>query len=131
MANQDDASQDHADRDNTEPVKTVEWRGVLSSVQKTGAWTVPGHLVLHRRLGSVELDFTQAVFTTDTVTIDLDMVLGSVELRVPENVAVESSISATIGSDQDHRRAGNPPHPTARIVVRGRVVLGSLETRDA
>ncbi|WP_052591039.1 LiaF domain-containing protein [Luteipulveratus mongoliensis] len=108
--------------------KPLELQGVFGSTKKSGNWEVPASITLHRRMGSAELDFTQATFTTNTVTIDINMVGGSLEIRVPENASVDSDVVTKLGSYQDHRD-GNPPSPDVRIHLRGTATWGSVETR--
>src|ERR1051326_6748142 len=67
--------------------ESVEWRGSWSSMSRKGDWTVPARIVLHRRMGSVKLDFTHATFTSSTVDIALDVIGGSIEVRLPEGAS--------------------------------------------
>jgi hypothetical protein len=64
--------------------------GVLGSTKRSGAWKVPEQVTLHRRFGSAELDFTSAVFASDHVVLDVDMIGGSIELKVPSDMHVNS-----------------------------------------
>jgi hypothetical protein len=109
--------------------QTVEWRGAFSSLKRAGAWEVPARIRLHRRMGSAELDFTEARFTSPTVEIELDVIGGSVELRLPESASVSiDDVRVLLGSVQDHRRAatkGGNPH----IRLAGRLRVGSVEIR--
>src|SRR6185312_12758110 len=47
----------------------VEWRGTFGSIKRKGAWTVPSRIRIYRRMGSVELDFTDAQFTSPITDI--------------------------------------------------------------
>ena len=40
--------------------KPVELRANMSTLKRNGHWTVPRELVVYNRLGSTELDFTEA-----------------------------------------------------------------------
>jgi hypothetical protein len=107
----------------------VELRGTLGSVRRRGRWAVPRTLRLHRRMGSAELDFTEAEIPHPTVTIDLDVIGGSVELRLP--CAASASLDrvlVTLGSAEDHRK--NPPvRGIPHFEVVGTLRGGSLEVR--
>jgi hypothetical protein len=107
----------------------VEWRGSMSSLKRKGAWQVPRRIMLHRRLSSVELDFTEALFTSQVVDIELDVAGGSVEMRVPDGASVSmDEVTVVGGSIEDHRRnqiANGRPH----IRVTGSLRWGSLEVR--
>jgi Domain of unknown function (DUF1707) len=110
---------------------TVEWRGSFSSLKRAGNWQVPARIVLRRRMGSVELDFTEAQFTSRVVDIVLDIVGGSVEIRVPEGAGASfDEVDVTLGSTEDHRKVlsttgSGGPH----IRFTGSIRMGSLEIR--
>ena len=109
--------------------QVLELRGVFGSVKRQGRWVVPATVRLHRRMGSVELDFTEADIRPPVVTIELDTIGGSVELRVPESASVSlDAVAVTLGSAEDHRKAV-PPGGTPKFVVTGQLRWGSLEVR--
>ena len=72
----------------------VELRGWLGSLRRQGEWTVPTRLALVRRVGSVDLDLANARFAGPVVVIELDLVRGSLDLRLPEGA------SASIRSEE-------------------------------
>ena len=108
---------------------TVRLSATLSSVKRRGPWAVPRRLVIEGWLTSAELDLTEAAITHDVLDVELDVVAGSVELRLPDGASVEfGDLTTTVGSTEDHRRDGvarGHPH----VVLSGRVVLGSVEIR--
>src|SRR6202012_356736 len=61
----------------------VELRGWAGSLKRQGEWMVPTRLALVRRLGSIDLDLTNARFAGPVVVIELDMKFGSLDLRLP------------------------------------------------
>src|ERR1700759_3476539 len=67
----------------TSATDRVELRGVLGSLKRHGEWIVPTRLALVRRMGSVELDLTRARFAGPIVVIELNMIRGSVDIRLP------------------------------------------------
>jgi Cell wall-active antibiotics response 4TMS YvqF len=101
--------------------------GVLGSTKRSGAWQVPAEVRLRRRFGSAELDFTSAVFASDTVVLDVDMIGGSIELKVPADMHVTSELSTTLASYEDHREVN--PVGGRSMPLRGRAVWGSVEVR--
>lgn len=115
---------------------TLNLSHTLGSIKRNGVWPVPEHIVLRQRMGSAELDLTEAILAAAHTVLDLDMVGGSVELRVPENMVVSAALETTLGSYQDHRKPGpdsalatasDAPAPT--LTIQGRAVLGSVEVR--
>ncbi len=109
--------------------EVVEWRGSFGSIKRKGAWTVPSKIRIHRRMGSVELDFTEAQFTSPVTDIELDVVGGSIEIRVPEGVTVSwDEIVVGMGSIEDHRKTrevGGSP----QLRFHGSLRMGSFEIR--
>ncbi|MGH3629488.1 MAG: DUF1707 SHOCT-like domain-containing protein [Sciscionella sp.] len=107
----------------------VRLGGTFSSVKRKGVWRVPRKLVLRRRMGSVELDFTEAQIEHPVVEIELDIGGGSVEMRLPGGASVSiDELHARFASVQDHRKhmsaTGNP-----HFVISGDVRWGSVELR--
>lgn len=102
--------------------------GTLGSTKRSGLWQVPPRVSIKRRLGSVELDFTQAEFVSDQVDLTVDLIGGSLHIRVPADVWVESSITTNLGSYEDHRK-GNPHDPRIIIRITGSSTMGSVEVR--
>jgi hypothetical protein len=109
--------------------EVLELRGVFGSVKREGRWRVPRTLRLHRRMGSVELDFTEADIRYPVVRIELDTIGGSVEARVPEGASVNlDAVAVTLGSVQDHRKEA-PIQGTPHFDIVGQLRWGSLEVR--
>jgi hypothetical protein len=108
---------------------TVALHARLASVKRSGTWAVPRRLEIDGWLGSAELDLTEALIDHEVVEIDVDMTLGSVELRLPPTASASlDAVSATAGSVEDKRRDGRAngrPH----VIVTGRVAFGSVEVK--
>lgn len=106
----------------------VELRATMSTLKRTGRWDVPRTLLVRNRMGSVELDFTDARIDHPEVAVELDVAGGSVDILVPdgatascEDVEVQAgSIKDKLGGD----RIGRP-----HFVVSGLVRAGSLKVR--
>ncbi|HEX2133190.1 MAG TPA: DUF1707 domain-containing protein [Actinophytocola sp.] len=119
-------------RDSNSPLKPkpVELRARMSSIRRVGQWTVPSDLHISNRLGSTELDFTEANIAHAEVRIGLEVAGGSVKLLLPERASVDvDGVRVTAGSlkDKVDVRAGGRPH----FVLSGTVTAGSLELRRA
>lgn len=109
----------------SEPLRLT---GTFGSTKRSGEWHVPAHVILRRRMGSAELDFTGAVFDAEHTRLDIDMIGGSTELRVPEDMHVESTLGTTFASYEDHRQH-NPSSAGRSLTISGRAVWGSVEVR--
>jgi hypothetical protein len=107
----------------------VVLRGWLGSLKRSGEWTVPTRLALVRRMGSVELDLTRARFAGPLVVVELDIIRGSVEIRLPEGASASiDDVEVIVGSARDLRKNA-PGEGTPHLVLTGRVVWGSVELR--
>ena len=107
----------------------VELRGWLGSLRRQGEWTVPTRLALVRRVGSVDLDLTNARFAGPVVVIELDLVRGSLDLRLPEGASASIDDVTVYGGSARDRRKDAPAEGTPHVVLTGRVVLGSVNVR--
>lgn len=107
----------------------VTLAGWLSPVSRTGPWRVPKVLRLRRRGGSTQLDLTEAAIEYDETRIELDVIGGSIEMRVPAGASVNlDGLAVSLGSAEDHR--SNPPtRGGPHIDIVGDLRWGSLEVR--
>jgi len=120
----------HADTNAPLRPQPVEMRAIMSSIKRSGRWTVSRELVVHNRLGSTDLDFSEAHIEHAEVGIRLEVSGGSVRLLVPEHASVSTDdVTITAGSLKDKvgMRAGGRPH----FVVSGTITAGSLLLRRA
>ncbi|GAA1860509.1 DUF1707 domain-containing protein [Pseudonocardia ailaonensis] len=109
------------------PQERLELGRTIGSVKRSGNWRVPQELVLRARFGSVELDLSEAEIPHEIVTVDVDVIAGSIEMRLPEGASAGfAQLDVMFGSTEDHRRStGTGPH----FEFRGRVLAGSVELR--
>lgn len=107
----------------------LELRGWLGSLRRRGEWTVPTRLALVRRVGSVDLDLTSARFAGPVVVIELDMVRGSLSLRLAEGASASIDDVVVYGGSARDRRKDPPAEGKPHVVLTGRVVLGSVNVR--
>lgn len=85
-------------------------------------------------LGGIELDFRDADIDTENgeAVLEINCVLGGVEIRVPENWHVHSRSVPVLGGYEDTaRQAVDAPGAKPKtLVVTGMVVLGGVEIRN-
>jgi hypothetical protein len=113
----------------TSAADRVELRGWLGSLTRHGEWIVPTRLALVRRVGSVELDLTRARFAGPVVVIELDMIRGSVRIRLPDGASASiDDVTVYGGSARDLRKRA-PAEGAPHVVLTGRVVMGSVKIR--
>jgi hypothetical protein len=101
----------------------------MGSLRRHGEWMVPTRLALVRRVGSVDLDLTSARFAGPVVVIELDMVRGSVDVRLPDGASASIDDVTVYGGSARDRRKTPPAEGRPHVVLTGRVVLGSVNVR--
>lgn len=98
---------------------------ILSSSTRDGQWNVSQHITIYNVLGSDELDFTQARFTSANVKITVFSVLGSVTIQVPEDINVHTNVNCIASSLKKNTHVEfDPDAPT--ISIEGKFILSSL-----
>jgi hypothetical protein len=111
------------------PRERVELKNTMSATKRSGEWLVPAEMVVRNRLGSTELDFTEARIEHDEVRIELDVAAGSVEILVPDGASVSSEdVEVFAGALTDKSGHGGEPG-SPRFVLVGEVRAGSVEIR--
>jgi hypothetical protein len=101
----------------------------FGSVTRKGYWVVPRKLRVRSRLGSTELDFTEAQIDHPVVDVEIDVKGGSVEIRLPEGASASmDDVDVMAGSVEDHRRNLNSVG-TPHFHITGSLSWGSVEIR--
>ena len=107
-------------------INELNLNNILSSNGRSGNWQVPSEINVLDVLGSTTLDFSDAVFHSQTVNVNLNCVLGSVTLYIPQGVNVICEAFCILGSIENKAPSiANRQAPT--IHVKGKVWLGSVE----
>jgi hypothetical protein len=117
----------HTDAEAPVREKPVELRASFATLKRNGDWTVPRELVIYNRLGSTELDFSEARIKHSEVRIQLNCGGGSVKLVLPDGASVVTDeVRMTAGSIKDKVGSGGG---RPRFVLSGSVTAGSLVIR--
>jgi hypothetical protein len=107
----------------------VVLRSGMSSIRRTGQWQVPARLRVQTGMGSVLLDFCDAVNPHPVVEVELSVGAGSVRMLLPDGATADvSAVVAGMGnvsSKVPEIRTPDAPH----FVVHGALSMGSLRVR--
>ena len=103
------------------------FRSWFGSVERRGAWVVPGELAVSSVFGSTVIDFREARFSAQRIVLDAHVVFGSLEIIVPPQLAVEADGSGIFGSIESHGGAAVADPDRPLLHVRGTAVFGSIE----
>ena len=78
--------------------------------------------------GSLEVDARLAQLATDGAVVDVGVLAGSIQLRVPETWRVSPEALVLFGGIEDKRpRPGAQVQDAPRLVIRGFVAMGGVE----
>ena len=83
--------------------------GIFSRERRDGRWVVPERLTVSAVFGEVVLDLREAILQSQRVTVFATLMGGTLQLIVPEGVAVEMTGTAVLSSRSGSRDAGPPP----------------------
>jgi DUF1707 SHOCT-like domain len=106
----------------------VELRASMAALKRDGRWVVPATLLVRNRMGSTDLDFTDARIDHSEVRVELDVSGGSVELLLPDGATVDADdVEVHMGSVRNKipgDRVGRP-----HFVLTGAIRMGSLKIK--
>ena len=110
---------------NADSDDSLNLKSILGNVKRSGQWYVPKTITVNSILGEAVLDFTDAVFQHQHVTIKLNCILGGNKIYVPENINV---ICKTYGiiSGIENTAPSMATKQAPIITIEGIVILGSL-----
>ncbi|WP_166349018.1 DUF1707 SHOCT-like domain-containing protein [Phytoactinopolyspora limicola] len=111
------------------PVRKEQINAILSEEKRSGRWEVPARVDVTSILGSVELDFTEAIVRAPEVDIRLGVVLGSATIIVPEGIDVRMDSITNVLGDRKMKleTTVTPGAPILRIG--GFMLLGEVTVR--
>jgi len=108
------------------PQEKMDLFAFLSSNDRKGSWSVPKRIQCTAILGSITLDLREALMYHREIEIEGFCFMGSIDLRLPENVAVSASGLPILGSINDKTK---PVHPEYLVKFHGVTLLGSFDAR--
>lgn len=101
---------------------------VIGDHTRTGPWRVRRKLQTYVLLGDIDLDFTEAIFESDTIEIEGVIAMGDLNIRIPEGINVQMRSSNVLG---DSKVKGLPDQsPTGpTLVIRTTTIMGDVTVR--
>ncbi|MGC3953774.1 MAG: DUF1707 domain-containing protein [Propionicimonas sp.] len=101
---------------------------IFSGSSRAGHWRVRRHTSVLAMFGGAELDTSEAVFESQTVTVNGFCMFGGLTLKVPEGVEVRSQVVGIFGGTDVKV---SPPQPGAPLVIlKGAAIFGGIEVRN-
>ena len=79
-------------------------------------------------MGGAELDLSEAAVEEKPATIEVTVIMGGAEIRVPSEWKVKLDVSQKMAGVEDERGQGElEEEETPDLVITGKVVMGGLE----
>ena len=102
--------------------------GIFGRERRDGRWVVPERLAVTAIFGEVVLDLREALLQSQRVTVLATMMGGTLQLIVPDGIAVEVTGKAVLSrkNAEASRRQGDPPG-TPVIEVRALALGGRVK----
>lgn len=100
---------------------------VFGKERRDGRWVVPDSLAVTAIFGEVVLDLREALLQASRITLLVTVIGGTVQLIVPEGVAVEMTGTSVLGRKVNG--SGVPPMPGVPVIeVRALALAGRIKT---
>ncbi len=113
------------------PAEVLRVAAILSSSKRAGSWTVPYRLEIKVVLGDLTIDMRDAVFFHDILEIELDVLLGNLELIVPVGTQVENECEERLSSTTHSTRSVRGSQPIGLLIrIGGRVRFSNVEIKE-
>lgn len=104
---------------------------VFGSGSRGGRWVVPNTYQAFALYGAVELDLREAMFEGTETTIFASCLFGSIVIKVPDDIVVQTSGLPMFGSYGEREIDGPEPAPSDApvLTVKGVAMFGSVEVQ--
>ncbi|MGJ0121606.1 DUF1707 SHOCT-like domain-containing protein [Williamsia sp. MIQD14] len=104
------------------PTRPVEFDANWETVRRKGVWDAPPNILVTGTMGTVDLDFTNAMIPSATVTVQLQVSAMTVKLRVGPDQEIRRTGLTTSGMSSVKDKAGAPTRPGGAVID----VIGSI-----
>ncbi|MDX1578166.1 MAG: DUF1707 domain-containing protein [Gemmatimonadota bacterium] len=102
---------------------------VMGGTERKGHWVPPRRLTCLSLMGGAGIDFRDATFATEEISVKLVTVMGGVEILVPPGVRVEwNGVAIMGGFGSEDRLPTDPDAPLIRIT--GLVLMGGVSVQE-
>ena len=107
------------------------WRhsiAIMSGSSRKGRWVMPARYLAVALMGGIEIDLREATFAEPVTVINLAIVMGGVDIKVPEGVEVHcEAVSIMGGTDVGDDPSSAGPVVGAPVVrITGLVLMGGV-----
>lgn len=102
---------------------------LMSGSSRKGRWVVPERYTAVAVMGGVDLDLRDALLEKRDVTIWCWAWMGGIDVKVPEDVAVDVSGLALMGAFDDVGGCSTPSPDAPVVRIKGFALMGGVDVR--
>lgn len=110
-------------------VRTERISAVLGDERRSGRWEVPARIEASVFMGSVKLDFTEAIVRHREVSVHGTVWLGDLTIIVPDGIDVRMEAGTTVLGDRTSKLRGPVTRGGPVYRVSGTVVMGDITVK--
>jgi len=106
---------------------------VFASTQRVGPWWVPPSIKCLVIMGSLTLDFREAMFEVEEVDLEISAYLGEVKILVPLDTKIEPALHAIMSSvkhSRNRKRHGERDTPAKYVYLHGDTFLADVSIKE-
>jgi hypothetical protein len=123
------ADQAQAGPDNVDQSARLKEVAVLAGIERRNVSQVFRGGEITAIMGSVEMDLRDCRMAEPSSAIVIQVVMGQVTLRLPQNWTVESNLGTFLGNLEDRSDRPVDPNPR-RLILYGSAFMGQIEIRN-
>lgn len=118
-------------RDADDSLSDVQQSNVFLSERKlSGSWLHNPKVLATSLLGSQVIDFRDVDLSVGTIYLEVSVVLGEIEIIVPEDLAVRMEASPILGEASVGRSVNTrETEGRALLIIKGSILLGSVSVK--
>lgn len=107
----------------------LELTNTAGDLRRAGEWLVPPRVVVRSWFGNARLDMRRARFVTGEVVIDVDIVIGNIDVRLPPGASVDiTGVRTAVGTVRD-RVGESVSRGTPHVILVGGTQVGNVTAR--
>jgi hypothetical protein len=107
-------------------VETETISALMSNTVRRGTWEPAEFVQVYCVMGNVELDFYDAVLVDDVTEIEIQAIMGSVRIFVPDDIDVETEGTGFMGSFE-HLNQTSVAADSPLLRITGFALMSSVE----
>lgn len=107
----------------------LELTNTAGDLRRAGEWLVPPRVLVRSWFGNARLDMRRARFVTGEVVVDVELVFGNVDVRLPAGATVDiTGVRTAVGTVRD-KVGATATRGTPHVILVGGTQVGNVTVR--